>query len=778
MSFRDYIILAYDPSYPGNIYPDAASAFNSKRVTLDRGFKTEFTDLKVAESITLGLVGANPRIKRANAFSISPPFGAAAAGSTISLSLNSAKSNIQFYVRPYIRKEPTALNHGTNNDVYKEYVNLSYDMSKALNSDILYTNPPSYQGRKSGMAVYAPYSSNSTITLGPGNDVIIGGIGRQTFNGQDAAGKDLHTGNKVIVGGSNVDIIQSGSGNDYLVGDVHAQEDNGYNARNIQLGFRPSPNIIASTLTDPYKGPFASHNKLIHDTRYDGMINNPVGRYDWNDFGVRERVRLDSGVGGTMKHANVWQPLGDLIHGGDGDDIIFGDDDYWNGNELIVYKNTIDETIKVQDAIDGYGSITTRSQWQFPEKKLSTDGNFEWNQLWNGDRAALRLGDDILFGGAGNDVIYGGFGSDLIVGGEGIDVIHAPTLILTPGFDPLWRGASVLYGDRFTNSASDSWIKYGNASRDVLTNAEIDERRFGRDSSGNYSNWRQALTQSPDHFIFTAPIFTENELQAYSQNYDEITRDLAGGDNDLEAQQLKAEKDLAISKAVNISLDLAGYIPIVGDFIQILGNTLMTLLESPPSPPPPAPTLPSDSSATRVVKDFDIYDSLTIFYDGNGTNSIRDGVSNEVVMGDVASKWFKARGYEEVTSKDFDFVIDQTAGVGNKTKVVLSGFSFTNATRHFIKCIEASDLDKEVILTKNWNAWGRPTEIFREGSKLKLSKALQEISDGWVNEPHYFATGLGGSNTGGNTFYSEETFRHRFFEARSLDDLKSAGFYL
>jgi len=543
MSFRDFIVLGYHQvldalDNKSTNYPDAPTAFKARLGNLNIGHKTPDTDIREAGGHRANLVGNRNVFGKVTISPFSTLIPAAGYKLPKQFLTLGASKDIQYLVRPYIREGAVDLNLMPVSYVYNTHAEMIYDMRRAENDDILYTSPPSFYGDSPDRDSYAAYPSNSAVLVGSGRDVLIGGIGRQQFMG------DGTPGSKVIVGGSNVDLIYAGNDNDYLVGDVHAKSDNVYFTNN-----NPSAAAIASVVGTLNKGPFESHNRLIESTLINERSNIPgeiSGNINTFQIGqsyiprregirqnsvreqaklVRNGVRLRRGATAPIYTTlNAWQPLGDLIHGGGGDDIIFGDDDAFDGSELIAYKDNFAGTLEAITNSLFSNNINASWQWKVPDKKLDAQGNLSMDGYlvpqWSGNNSnSLRLGDDILFGGSGNDLIYGGFGSDLIVGGDGFDVIFAPLQILVPGFDPLWKGSTVIYGDRF--SSSDGW----NGGKDVLTNRQINERRFGLGPAEKpYSNWQRALTPSPDHFVFDAPIFTNSQLNGLKSNFGRAPR--------------------------------------------------------------------------------------------------------------------------------------------------------------------------------------------------------------------------------------------------------------
>lgn len=147
-------------------------------------------------------------------------------------------------------------------------------------------------------------------------------------------------------------------------------------------------------------------------------------------------------------------------------------------------------------------------------------------------------------------------------------------------------------------------------------------------------------------------------------------------------------KDEISRKIAETAINLASLIPYVGDFIGFVGNTILSWLE-PPAEKVDISTLPSGSDQYRIVKDFDIYDSLSVMRYNDSALILTDG-TDVSISNDAATKLFKEKNYEQNQQDDFDFKIDQITGQG-QASIVLSGFTFKSATTHFIKCLEASE---------------------------------------------------------------------------------------
>nr|WP_232222376.1 immunoglobulin-like domain-containing protein [Halomonas alkaliantarctica] len=107
----------------------------------------------------------------------------------------------------------------------------------------------------------------------------------------------------------------------------------------------------------------------------------------------------------------------DVVNGGDGNDIIFGDAINtdaldWEGRELPAGSGmaALREYLKVTNG----GEAPTEQQLYDYIKASHAEFNVE---------SDTRGGNDELYGGKGNDILYGQGGDDLLVGGEGNDLL-------------------------------------------------------------------------------------------------------------------------------------------------------------------------------------------------------------------------------------------------------------------------------------------------------------------------------------------------------------------
>ena len=230
---------------------------------------------------------------------------------------------------------------------------------------------------------------------GAGNDFIhANGDDDEIYGGQ---------GNDVIYGGSGDDIVYGGDGTDVIFGDmplksdmVIARSDNGRGSM-LPYGFVPHDLKGMKDANDKYISPFfiaADGNNIKADT---------IGVFDFVKKFVTKNASVLPSIEKVLDGVDSWEKLdgkkysenstnkgSDVIDGGNGADVIFGDDG----------RNATD---KVQTAFIGGNDVITGGAG---------------NDFIDGD-----AGSDTINGGSGMDVIYGGRGNDTLDGGSGKDFV-------------------------------------------------------------------------------------------------------------------------------------------------------------------------------------------------------------------------------------------------------------------------------------------------------------------------------------------------------------------
>ena len=252
-------------------------------------------------------------------------------------------------------------------------------------------------------------AGNDTITTGDDRDTVIGG-----------------TGDDVIDGGIDDDVIEGGDGADRIVGGEGSDEiDGGIGNDTIYAGLDPDSGV--------------SDVVNIED---DG--SNPL-------FGAD--LRPDNGI--------------DTVHGGEGDDVIFGADDadflYGDEGNDLIFGEIDNDYIEGGDGED------------------SLSGGQGDDTISGGDDTDIILGGsggDSLDGDGGNDLVLGGDGDDIITGGDGIDILDGED-----GNDTIDGGAD---SDLIAGEIGDDRL-IGGGGADALIGGAGNDTLFGDgvDGEGN-----------------------------------------------------------------------------------------------------------------------------------------------------------------------------------------------------------------------------------------------------------------------------------------------------
>ncbi|WP_313807401.1 cadherin domain-containing protein [Sphingobium sp.] len=199
------------------------------------------------------------------------------------------------------------------------------------------------------------YAKDVLIQGGEGNDIIIGGAGKDNLQGDG--------GNDIIFGWRGSDTISGGAGDDILYGD-----DLGYNG------------ISGDDTLDGGSG---------DDTLDGGSGNDQL-------YGGRGKDKLSGGDGNDMLYGGAGD---DSLAGGAGDDILYGDDDTVSGSDVLHGDAGNDQL---------YGGLAG--------DELYGDSGDDWLDGGAGnDYMHGGGGNDTIIAGAGNDVIDGSADIDTLV---------------------------------------------------------------------------------------------------------------------------------------------------------------------------------------------------------------------------------------------------------------------------------------------------------------------------------------------------------------------------
>ncbi|MBD3897836.1 type I secretion C-terminal target domain-containing protein [Halomonas sp. ML-15] len=176
----------------------------------------------------------------------------------------------------------------------------------------------------------------------------------------------------------------------------------------------------------------------------EGTVNDETGVYNWGEgtitapAGSVSIVQTAEDLAAALEGGTEFDELVDLgddiLIGGDGDDIIFGDTintdhlEWTNGDTGKMFAAGEHDGL-------GYVGLTEYLKWEVNGGQAADDQQVidyvrdNWSSLIDSDRADGGsnildggAGDDILIGGAGDDVLVGGAGNDILMGGAGDDV--------------------------------------------------------------------------------------------------------------------------------------------------------------------------------------------------------------------------------------------------------------------------------------------------------------------------------------------------------------------
>ncbi|MGE8705237.1 MAG: Ig-like domain-containing protein, partial [Achromobacter sp.] len=254
---------------------------------------------------------------------------------------------------------------------------------------------------------------NLTFFLTDGNPNVYGTSGNQSNGAMQQAidaAKPLVDGSGVLVGGNKVVMygigIGTGVNSDYL-------------------RFFDNTNATGQGSTKVTEGSGCNSSEYT--------VNGTVGQPQI----VNSANELNAALQGGQTTTDPAPVSGDTIHGGDGNDIIFGDTintDHlsWTGNaagshngqgwQALVDYMTAQKGGVAPTTLELYNYLQQHSA-EF-DKAGDTRGGDDFLYGGKGDDTLFgQGGNDYLHGGEGNDTLYGGTGNDVLVGGKGNDIL-------------------------------------------------------------------------------------------------------------------------------------------------------------------------------------------------------------------------------------------------------------------------------------------------------------------------------------------------------------------
>ncbi len=276
---------------------------------------------------------------------------------------------------------------------------------------------------------------NDTIVGGAGSDFALGGMGNDTLVGHEnvftAGLLSIPVETDVLDGGDGDDALSGGEGDDFLTGGTGIDALHGGGGRDILAGgdnrdvmFGDSALLhdqgsVVSDVIDPDHPPATT--VTYHDAARLFALA-PVAGIAYDDL-------IDGGAGNDILFGELGS---DFINGGIGNDVIEGD------RTVLFGVAALDEPLHGDDIVfGGAGDDRIYGNGGNDDLHGGADDDQVFGQQGN-DSLAGDDGNDILRGGLGNDFIEGDAGADIIAGDEGDDIIEGGA-----GNDALW-------GDRDT----------------------------------------------------------------------------------------------------------------------------------------------------------------------------------------------------------------------------------------------------------------------------------------------------------------------------------------
>lgn len=300
---------------------------------------------------------------------------------------------------------------------------------------------------------------------GPGDDILIGGTGFNTFNTMNGG-----EGNDRLIGGSGSDFLTGGPGADYLDAGVGGRQ-------NVARYFQSDAAVQINLALGTVAGGHAEGDVLVNVTDLTGSAFDDVLIGD-------ERRNLMSGSGGDdyIEGGGGFDDLrgddgDDTLVGGTGDDFFIGGwgadrIDGGEGSDTAAYIGALEGVMVDLSLGSGLAGEAEGDELVSIENLSGTSYD---DVLTGSDDANIlrsRGGDDIIKAGAGDDLVDGGLGADQIDGGGGIDTLAFNSLTgLMQGVVVDLRVGAGLAGVAEGDSYSNIEAIFGTPLADVLVGA-------------------------------------------------------------------------------------------------------------------------------------------------------------------------------------------------------------------------------------------------------------------------------------------------------------------
>ncbi|MBI3726912.1 MAG: putative Ig domain-containing protein [Burkholderiales bacterium] len=255
---------------------------------------------------------------------------------------------------------------------------------------------------------------------------------------------DGGAGNDKILASLGNDTVSGGTGDDYIWGRGGADILNGDDGKDYIWGDSSPANYI----------------QLLDGSKMDvWKVKSSLHAADLIDGGKGNDILF--GQGGA-----------DTVLGGEGDDDIYGDDVYDNLTPLSVHGNDSLDGGDGNDTLTG-GGRDDRLDGGKGDDVLWGDGYVDGKKILDGD----LHGSDYLDGGEGNDTLVGGGRSDTLLGGTGNDQMYGDDAFIN--MDKLGNN----YGNDYLDGQAGDDVVDGGGGNDTVIGGDGDDMLYGDNGS-------------------------------------------------------------------------------------------------------------------------------------------------------------------------------------------------------------------------------------------------------------------------------------------------------
>ena len=306
------------------------------------------------------------------------------------------------------------------------------------------------------------------VSGGAGNDVLVGDITADTFNGND--------GNDSIYGGAGNDTLSGGAGNDRIFGEYGAAPPSSIGmGTGSQTITRSATNNSLATALDITNNFSLSNNANIQrstvepHTTVQATGNGKAAFYKVSlNAGATIKADIDAAAPGFNSWLRLLDASGKLLienndAGGDPGTTIGSDSALmYTVGAAGVY------TIQVGQFLNGFSAVVPDGRTYTLHISVPNPSITQYDGVAGNDILDGGAGDDLLDGGAGNDDLAGGIGTDRVDGGTGDDVIRLGADIAGAGSLSIQLGDGSLQSFSLAGLASTSDTVIGGAGYDKI----------------------------------------------------------------------------------------------------------------------------------------------------------------------------------------------------------------------------------------------------------------------------------------------------------------------